>query len=61
MAVHRRRDGRAETDFLNRTGLTSPPAVRRLQCAGQPLSTADLWNWRRAADPRISPDGSRVV
>ena len=27
----------------------------------QPLGTGELWNWRRAADPRIGPDGSRVV
>jgi len=29
--------------------------------AAQPWSPADLWNWRTAASPRISPDGRQVV
>ena len=29
--------------------------------AERPLGTDDPWNWRRASDARISPDGSRVV
>jgi len=29
--------------------------------AGSPLSTTDLWAWRAATDPQISPDGRAVV
>ena len=46
---------------MNRIGLAFALAVWCFRCAGQPLGTGDVWNWRRAADPRISPDGSRVV
>lgn len=46
---------------MNRIGLAIALVVCCFHGAGQPLSTSDLWNRRRAADPRISPDGSRVV
>jgi dipeptidyl aminopeptidase/acylaminoacyl peptidase len=36
------------------------PAIRCAQGA-EPLSAADLWNWRGAAGARISSDGGRVV
>ncbi len=46
---------------MNRIGLSIALAFCCFHGAAQSLGPADLWNWRRAADPRISPDGSRVV
>jgi len=49
-----------ETEFVAKTSL-----ALLLYAAGawaaQPWSPGDLWNWRTAADPRISPDGRQVV
>ena len=48
-------------DLLNKTALVLLAAAITALAARPSFTTADIWAWRSAEDPRISSDGAWVV